>query len=169
LRAHPAEYGIVAAKGRSRLRDLLPVLGAEGILPELARPTLLLVAQLIEALTMQIRNIDTELLRWHRTKPASQRLETIPGVGFITATALAATVRDERRFRSGRQFAAWLGLVPRQNSTGVEGGVSSASARGIYVAGPHSPVRSTLGALRAGYRPALHPSIDAMQPATTDA
>jgi transposase len=127
LRAHPAEYGIVAAKGRSRLRDLLPVLGAEGILPELARPTLLLVAQLIEALTMQIRNIDTELLRWHRTKPASQRLETIPGVGFITATALARHCARQtavpiwtavcRLARSGaaselkrRQGAAWWDL-----------------------------------------------------------
>src|SRR5438067_3872474 len=119
MRAHLAEYGIVAAKGLSRLRDLLPVLDAgAGIVPELARQTLLLIAELIEALTIQIRKIETELLRWHRTNPVSQPLETIPGVGFITATALAATVRDARVFRSGRQFAAWLGLVPRQNSTG---------------------------------------------------
>ena len=91
--AHLAEYGIVAAKGISRLRDLLPVLDADaGILPELARQTLLLIAQLIEVLTIQISKIETELLRWHRTNPVSQRLETIPGVGFITATALAAAV-----------------------------------------------------------------------------
>jgi len=149
LRAHLAEYGIVAAKGRSRLRDLLPVLGTEGILPELARQTLLLVAQLIEALTIQIRNIDTELLRWHRTNPASQRLETIPGVGFITATALAATVRDARVFRSGRQFAAWLGLVPRQNSTGGKewlGGISKMGdryLRYLLVVGATAVVRYT--------------------------
>ena len=149
LRGHLAEYGIVAAKGRSRLRDLLPVLGTEGILPELARQTLLLVAQLIEALTIQIRNIDTELLRWHRTNPASQRLETIPGVGFITATALAATVRDARVFRSGRQFAAWLGLVPRQNSTGGKerlGGISKMGdryLRYLLVVGATAVVRYT--------------------------
>src|SRR2546430_9593056 len=100
LRAHLAEYGIVAAKGRSRLRDLLPVLGTEGILPELARQTLLLVAQLIEALTIQIRNIDTELLRWHRTNPASQRHEHITGVGFIPHQALASPVRDSRGIRT---------------------------------------------------------------------
>jgi transposase len=71
-------------------------------------------------------------LRWHRTNAASQRLETIPGIGFITATALAATVRDARTFRSGRQFAAWLGLVPRQNSSGGKdrmGGISKMGDR----------------------------------------
>src|SRR5262249_14591754 len=119
LRAHLAEYGIVAAKGLWRLRDLLTVLEAgTSAVPELARQTLLLITQLIEALTTQIRKIDTELLHWHRTNPVSQRLETIPGVGVITATALAATVRDARAFPSGRRFAAWLGLVPRQNSSG---------------------------------------------------
>src|SRR5205823_8486370 len=72
MRAHLAEYGIVAAKGLSRLRDLLPVLDAgAGIVPELARQTLLLIAELIEALTIQIRKIETELLRWHRTNPVS--------------------------------------------------------------------------------------------------
>jgi transposase len=133
MRAHLAEYGIVAAKGISRLRDLLPVLDeGAGMVPELARQTVLLIAQLIEALTIQIRKIDTELLRWHRTNPASRRLETIPGVGFITATAMAASVRDARVFRSGRQFAAWLGLVPRQNSSGGKdrlGGISKMGDR----------------------------------------
>ena len=133
LRAHLAEYGIIAAKGISRLRDLLPVLeGGADILPELARQTLLLVAQLIEALTIQIRKIETELLSWHRANAASQRLETIPGVGFITATALTATVLDAKAFRSGRQFAAWLGLVPRQNSSGGKerlGGISKMGDR----------------------------------------
>jgi transposase len=133
MRGHLAEYGIVAAKGISRLRDLLPVLDAgAGVLPELARQTLLLIAQLIEALTMQIRRIETELLAWHRSNPASQRLETIPGVGVITATALAATVLDAKAFRSGRQFAAWLGLVPRQNSSGGKdrlGGISKMGDR----------------------------------------
>ena len=85
VRGHLAEYGIVAAKDISRVRDLPPVLDAgAGVLPELARQTLLLIAQLIEALTMQIRKIETELLAWHRSNPASQRLETIPGVGVIS-------------------------------------------------------------------------------------
>lgn len=150
MRGHLAEYGVVAAKGLSRLRDLLPVLDAgAGILPELARQTLLLIAQLIEALTVQIRKIETELLAWHRSNPASQRLETIPGVGFITATALAATVLDARAFRSGRQFAAWLGLVPRQNSSGGKdrlGGISKMGdryPRHLLVVGATAVVRYT--------------------------
>lgn len=61
---------------------------------------------------------ERDLMAWHRATAASQRLETIPGIGFITATALAATVGDARVFRSGRQFAAWLGLVPKQHSSG---------------------------------------------------
>ena len=150
MRAHLAEYGIVAARGISRLRDLLPALDAGArIVPELARQTLLLIAQLIETLTLQIRKIDTELLRWHRSSPESQRLETIPGVGFITATAMAATVRDARTFRSGRQFAAWLGLVPRQNSSGGKdrlGGISKMGdryLRHLLVIGATAVVRYT--------------------------
>src|SRR5205823_2236145 len=93
MRAHLAEYGVIAAKGISRLRDLLPVLDAgAGVLPELARQTLLLIAQLIEALTMQIRRIETELLPWHRSNPASQRLETPPGSGWCRRTPAAARI-----------------------------------------------------------------------------
>src|SRR6266568_3951981 len=57
-------------------------------------------------------------MAWHRPEPTCQRLETIPGIGFITATALAATISDAKVFRSGRQFAAWLGLVPKEHSSG---------------------------------------------------
>ena len=72
----------------------------------------------LENLAAAIRNIERQLFVWHRQNAASQRLETIPGVGIITATALAASVPDPSVFKSGRQFAAWLGLVPRQNSSG---------------------------------------------------
>lgn len=150
LRAHLAEYGVVAARGISRLRDLLPVLetGA-GRIPELARQMLLLIAQLIEAVTIQIRKIDSELLHWHRANPVSRRLESIPGVGVITATALAATVLDAKTFRSGRQVAAWLGLVPRQNSSGGKdrlGGISKMGdryLRHLRVVGATAVVRYT--------------------------
>ena len=67
---------------------------------------------------VEIGKIERHLMAWHRQNQASQRLETIPGVGIITATALAASVPDPSVFKSGRQFAAWLGLVPRQNSSG---------------------------------------------------
>lgn len=96
-----------------RLRD-----ESEPRLPETARSALLALGAQLENLSAEIRTIERQLMVWHRQNAASQRLETIPGVGIITATALAASVPDPTVFRSGRQFAAWLGLVPRQNSPG---------------------------------------------------
>jgi transposase len=75
------------------------------------------VDQLLD-LQPRIRALEAELLAWHQQSQESRRLETIPGVGFITATAIAATVTDPSHFRSGREFAAWLGLIPRPNSSG---------------------------------------------------
>ena len=119
FRAHLAEYGIVAPKGRAHVPDLISLLSDDAkLLPLLARQTLRLIAEVIEGLSRQIRQIEIELLAWHRSNAISRRLETIPGVGLLTATALAATVADPHAFRSGRQFAAWIGLVPRQNSSG---------------------------------------------------
>jgi len=79
---------------------------------------LLMLAAQLDALAVQIHALERQLLVWHRQDEASQRLATIPGVGIITATALAASVTDPGLFRSGREFAAFLGLVPRQNSSG---------------------------------------------------
>ena len=79
---------------------------------------LLSLASQLDCLEQEVRKIEHQLLAWHRQNAASQRLETIPGIGLITATALAASVPDPAVFKSGRQFAAYLGLVPRQNSSG---------------------------------------------------
>jgi transposase len=121
LRGHLAEFGIVVAQGVSRIRELIETLTDENPaspVPALARTALApLVAQLID-LQPRIKALEAELLAWHRTNAQSQCLETIPGVGFITATAIAATVTDPSQFRSGREFAAWLGLTPRQTSSG---------------------------------------------------
>ena len=150
MRAHLAEYGIVAPKGRAHVRDLVAVLENDtGLLPDLARQTLLLIARMIGSLSEQIRKIEVELMVWHRASPASQRLETIPGIGFITAAALVATVGDARAFRSGRQFAAWLGLVPKQHSSGGKermGGISKMGdryLRHLLVVGATAVVRYT--------------------------
>lgn len=133
MRAHLAEYGVIAPKGRNHVRELVEVLtDGTAPIPELARQTLLLIADMIEGLSRQIRAIEVELMAWHRATASSRRLETIPGIGFITATALAATVGDARAFRSGRQFAAWLGLVPKQHSSGGKermGGISKMGDR----------------------------------------
>jgi len=135
LRGHLAEFGLVAAQGGKSLAELIEsVFEGSGTdddaVPPLARRALApLVAQLRQ-LQAQVKAIEVELLAWHRATDASRRLETIPGVGFITATAIAATVTDPSHFTSGRQFAAWLGLVPRQNSSGGKERLGSISKMG---------------------------------------
>jgi transposase len=93
-------------------------------LPEIARSALLALAGQLDSLAAEVRNIEQQLMAWHRQYVASQRLETIPGVGLITATALAVSVPDPSVFKSGRQFAAYLGgcsvgLVKRRSARGA--------------------------------------------------
>ena len=121
IRAHLAEFGVISAQGPRKVVDLVRRLRDpdEGLdLPALARSALLSLASQLEDLSVEIGKIERQLMAWHRQNQASQRLETIPGVGIITATAIAASVPDPSVFKSGRQFAAWLGLVPRQSSSG---------------------------------------------------
>ncbi|WP_264214370.1 IS110 family transposase [Leisingera thetidis] len=119
LRAHLAEFGIVAARGPHKIRELLIHLQDDSCsVPEVAQSALRSLIRQMDGLEDEISRLDREIRTWHRQSEASQRLATIPGVGVLTATALAATVGDPALFRSARQFAAWLGLVPRQNSSG---------------------------------------------------
>jgi len=120
IRAHFAEFGIISAQGPRKVADLVGRLSDPDDLglPTLARSALLALGAQLDSLAEEVRNIERQLMVWHRQNAASQRLETIPGVGIITATALAASVSDPTVFKSGRQFAAYLGLVPRQNSSG---------------------------------------------------
>jgi transposase len=120
LRGHLAELGVVAAQGRRKITALIDVVCDEGDLrlPPMARQALTVLVAQMRDLQIRIKALERALLAWHRSNEASRRLETIPGIGFITATALAATVTDPAHFKSGRQFAAWLGLTPRQNSSG---------------------------------------------------
>lgn len=120
IRAHLAEFGIVAAQGPRYVVELLGRMQSEesSILPAIARRAILSLAAQLAGIVQQIHALERDLLIWHRTNASSQRLATIPGIGIITATALAASVPDPGVFKSGRQFAALLGLVPRQNSSG---------------------------------------------------
>ena len=120
IRGHCAEFGMIAPQGVRRAAELVEhVRQAEAAeLPDPARSALLMMADQLDALAVRIHALERRLLAWHRQDQASQRLATIPGVGIITATALAASVSDPSLFRSGREFAAFLGLVPRQNSSG---------------------------------------------------
>lgn len=120
IRGHCAEFGMIAPQGARRSVELIDQIRAADVstLPDLARSTLLMLAGQLDALAIQIHSLERQLMIWHRQDETSQRLATIPGIGIITATALAASVTDPSLFRSGREFAAFLGLVPRQNSSG---------------------------------------------------
>ena len=119
LRGHMMEFGWAAPKGRYHLAGLRGLVeGAEGILPGAARPVLNLMLDTLEALDRQIGDLDKEIARRAREDCVARRLMTIPGVGPITAVALTALAPPVEGFSRGRDFAAWLGLTPRQMSTG---------------------------------------------------
>ena len=120
LRAHLAEFGIVAGVGRNGLERLLQVIedGADDRVPSAARDCLLALRGQLEMVKGQILDADRRILAWHRASELSLRLDDIPGVGPLIATALVASVPDPHVFKTGRDLAAWIGLVPRQNSTG---------------------------------------------------
>ena len=120
LRSHLAEFGIIARQGKGGFATLVASLDSpEGAaLPEPALGALRLIAGQISDTDERIGTIETEIVARHRACAASRRLATIPGIGPIIASALVAAVPDASVFASGRQFAAWLGLVPAQNSTG---------------------------------------------------
>ena len=120
LRAHLAEVGIVAAQGDAGVSELRAIVAddRDERLPIDARASVIVLAAQLEALQTLIGSIEKRIKMQHRSNEASQRVETIPGIGVLGATAIVATVADPMIFRSGRDFAAWIGLVPRQDSTG---------------------------------------------------
>lgn len=120
LRGHCGEFGIVVAQGASKVAELIAMIEdrQDERLPALARAALGSLVDQLRIVQAQIVGLEKKLLAWHRANEASRRLATIPGVGVITATALVATIGDASQFHSGRQPAAWLGLVPRQHSSG---------------------------------------------------
>ena len=120
LRAHLAEFGIVAGVGRNGLEKLLQVVenDQDERVPREARDCLLALRDQLTLAKQQILEADRRILAWHRSSELSRRLDEIPGVGPLIATALVASIPDPQAFRSGRDLSAWIGLVPRQNSTG---------------------------------------------------
>ena len=132
LRGHLSEFGLIAAQGLHKMGGLLAIVmdDADARIPDMARQVLKVIAGQIDELQTKIAAIETQILAWHKSNPVSQRLATIPGIGPIIATAIAATVPDPSVFSSGRGFAAWLGLVPRQHSTGGKARLGGISKRG---------------------------------------
>src|SRR6476661_1020059 len=120
LRAHLAELGLVAAKGHEGLRQLVMAVteSSDERLPSHARFACQAIVAQLHAVQTQISGLDKRITQTHRANPDSKRLDAIPGFGVILSTAVVATMTDPKAFKTGREFAAWIGLVPRQNSTG---------------------------------------------------
>ncbi len=150
LRAHMAEFGIIAPQGLAHAEELVAVIDNEqSPLPELARSILRMVVAQLKDTMVRTREIELQLAKWHRQSRVSQLLATIPGVGIMGASAIAATVTDPSLFRSGREFAAWLGMTPKQNSSGGKERLGRTSKRGdkyircLLVAGAVAILRHT--------------------------
>jgi len=132
IRAHMAEFGIVAGVGRNGVEALLALIvkGEDERIPCQARDCLMALAMQLELLKRQTLEADRRVLAWHRQNKLSKRLEAIPGVGPLIASALVASIPDPTIFRSGRDMSAWIGLVPKQNSTGGKARLGSITKAG---------------------------------------
>ena len=132
IRAHLAEFGIVARVGRNGVEELLVVVAdtSDRRLPEVARICLAALGVQLRILKAQILEFDRRIMAWHRSNETSRRLDQIPGIGPALATALVASVPDPKAFRSGRHFSAWIGLVPKQYSSGGKDRLGSISKQG---------------------------------------
>lgn len=156
LRGHAAEFGVIAAKGISQITSLLEAIEVATTIPSEARDMLALLGQEIKHLDARLDEIATKLIAAHKANPVSQRLATIPGVGPIIGLTLAIEI-DPTAFQSGRHLAAWIGLTPKEHSTGGKqrmGGISRAGnerLRRLLVTGATAVIRF---ATRPGHKQA---------------
>jgi transposase len=149
IRAHLAEFGIVAPVGRQGVEQLLGIVADpnDKRVPEVARVCIAALGAQLRVLKAQILEFDRMIIAWHRSNETSKRLDEIPGVGPALATALVASIADPKAFRSGRDFSAWIGLVPKQHSSGGReklGGISKQGdryLRSLFTAGALAVIR----------------------------
>ena len=162
LRAHLAEFGIVAPVGRRGIEELLQIVADanDQRVPEVARACLAPLGEQLRVLKAHVLKFDRLITAWHRSNETSGRLDALPGVGPALATALVASVGDPKAFRSGRHFSAWIGLVPRQSSSGGKQRLGSISKQGdrylrsLFTAGALAVIRYAK-IHGAGHRPWL--------------
>ena len=149
IRAHLAEFGIVAPVGRNGVEELFDIVAdsSDKRLPDIARACLAALGAQLRMLKAQVRDFDHRITAWHRSSEASRRLDEIPGVGPMLATALVASVGEPSSFRSGRDFSAWIGLVPKQRSSGGKDRLGSIGKQGdrylrsLFTAGALAVIR----------------------------
>jgi transposase len=169
IRAHMAEFGLVAPAGVPHVKKLLIIIAdaEDERLPDSARMCLEGLARQFLCLQEEIRNLEGRIHAWHRSNEMSLRLETIPGIGPITASALVASIGDVAVFKNGRELAAWIGLVPKQNSSGGKDRLGRISKQGdqylrwLLVAGAMSVLKQ---AKRRGTTPWLSNMITTKPP-----
>jgi transposase len=130
IRARLAEFGVTAPVGRKGIEELLHVIAdpSDNRIPGVVRACLAALGSQLLSLKKQILDFDRMILAWHRSNQTNKRLNCIPGVGPLLATALVSSVADPKAFRSARNFSAWIGLVPKQHSSGGVGTGSAVSA-----------------------------------------
>jgi transposase len=150
IRGHAAEFGLTAAKGMAHLIPLLERIEADQSLPALARELFAIQAKEYTQLQAQIDEVDTKLTAWHRADECSRRLAKIPGVGPIGAVLLTMKTPDPAQFGSGRQFATWIGLTPKDHSTagkvrlGVITRAGDEALRSVLVVGATAVIQHAL-------------------------
>ena len=132
IRGLLGEYGLVVPQGIAYIAQRVPPLieDAENELPGTFRLLIQRLLDHLKVLQEQVDEIEVQIKAWHRASEASQRLEKVPGIGPLTASALVASIGDAKNFDNGRQFAAWLGVVPRQHSSGGKPTLLGMSKRG---------------------------------------
>jgi transposase len=132
IRGLLAEYGLIIPQGISHVAKRVPEIieDGESDLPGSFRLLIQRLVDHLKELDRQVGELETEIQLWHRNNAASQKLAKIPGIGPMTASAMVASVGDARNFKNGRQVAAWLGIVPRQHSTGGKSTLLGISKRG---------------------------------------
>lgn len=131
MRAHLAEFGHIFPEGNVGVAQALDMVRQDSSsVPDLALQIVRLLADQIDKLKGAVSEIDKKMVAWHRGHADSRRLETIPGIGPVTASAIIAAIGDGKQFKSGREFAAWIGLVPRQNSSGGKERLGRISKKG---------------------------------------
>ena len=141
IRGYAAEFGITAARGLDKIEPLLARIATDPGVPELAKELFTTLAEEYAELKPKLRRTEAQLLAWHRQNELSRRLAQVPAIGLIGASLLVMKVPDPRAFRTGRDFAAWLGLTPKDHSTagkqrlGVITRAGDEALRGVLVVG----------------------------------
>jgi transposase len=150
LRGHAAEFGVIAAKGMAHVVPLLDRIQTDNSLPILARELFAIQGKEYQQLQAEIDEVDAKLSAWHRADERSQRLTKIPGVGPIGAALLIMKTPEPGLFQSGRQFAAWIGLTPKDHSTagkarpGVITRAGDEQLRSVLVVGATAVIQQAL-------------------------